>query len=104
MDVRLVAAEFESGQLHAEQLPAAATALLMSGLDSPALRQAAGADHADPDDQRVLFREALVELGELPLTAQEVGSRLFRLWAQRIADKTVTPLEGARAMWLLEID
>src|SRR3954447_5199858 len=70
----------------------------------PTLRVAAGADHDEPDEQRSLFRKAVIELGELPLTPSEVGSRLFRLWAQRIVSETVSPLEGARAIWTLEID
>lgn len=104
IDVRLVAAEFESGLLKPERLPGTATSLLVEGHDSPWLRRAAGADQADPDEQRQLFRRALSELGELPLTRPEVGTRLFRLWAERITSGAVTPLEGARAMWLLEID
>lgn len=97
MNLRLVAAEFESGQLKAEGLPDAATSLLAEGHDSPALRIAAGADQAEPEDQRSTFRTALIEFGELPLTPSEVGSRLFRLWAQRIVSGTVSPLNGARS-------
>lgn len=104
MDAGLIAAELESGQLAPELIPATATALMVAGLDSPGLRRAAGADHADPEDQRSLFRQALLELGELPLSPEQVGSGLFRLWAERIVDGVVSPLEGARAMWLLEID
>src|SRR4051812_45269688 len=94
MDLGLVAAEFESGALGAERLADAAASLLAEGHDSPTLRVAAGADHDEPDEQRSLFRKALIELGELPLTPSEVGSRLFRLWAQRIVSETVSPLEG----------
>jgi hypothetical protein len=104
MDLGLVAAEFESGTLEAERLPDAAASLLAEGHDSPTLRVAAGADDAEPDEQRSLFRQALIELGELPLTQSEVGLRLFRLWAQRIVSGAVSPLEGARAMWTLEMD
>jgi hypothetical protein len=104
MELGLVAAEFESGQLYAEQLPGVATTLLASGADSPSLRIAAGADHLESQKQRELFRSALVELGALPLSDEEVGERLFRLWAQRIVAEAVSPLEGVRAMWLLEID
>ena len=71
VDLRLVAAEFESGQLEAERLPAAATSLLAEGHDSSALRRAAGADQAEPEDQRRAFRKALIELGELPITPSE---------------------------------
>jgi hypothetical protein len=104
MELGLVAAEFESGQLYAEKIPAVATTLLASGADSPSLRLAAGADQFDPEEQRALFRSALVELGALPLSDEEVGERLFRLWAERIVAGAVSPLQGARAMWLLEID
>jgi DNA-directed RNA polymerase beta' subunit len=96
--------EFESGQLYPERIPSAATALLEAGFDSPTLRVSAGADHADPVQQQGLFRQALIELGALPLSESEVGRRLFRLWAERIVDGEVTPLQGARAMWMLEID
>jgi hypothetical protein len=104
MDVELVAAEFESGLLFAETIPGIATTLMASGLDSPSLRLAAGADHAEPEEQRALFRSALLELGAFPLSPEEVGERLFRLWAERIVQRSVSPLQGARAMWLLEID
>jgi hypothetical protein len=104
MDARLVAAEFASGQLPPERMPEAATELLIAGLDSPALRQAAGMDRADPREQRAMFGKALEELGELPLRREEVGRRLFRVWAARIVAGEVEPLEGARALWLLEID
>jgi hypothetical protein len=104
MDLELLAAEFQSGQLYPERIPAAATALLEAGVDSQSLREAAGSDRADPGEQRELFRSALVELGALPLSEDEVGRRLFRLWAERIVDRAVTPLEGARAVWMLEID
>jgi hypothetical protein len=70
MELGLVAAEFESGQLYAEKIPAVATTLLASGADSPSLRLAAGADQFDPEEQRALFRSALVELGALPLSAR----------------------------------
>jgi hypothetical protein len=104
MDVGLVAAEFVSGQLPPERMPRVATDLLVAGLDSPALRVAAGLEGADPHEQRAAFGEALEELGELPLTREEVGRRLFRLWAERIDAGETEPLKGARALWLLEID
>lgn len=104
VDAGLVAAEFASGQLPPERMPQAAVDLLAAGLDSPALRRAAGYDHADPQEQRAIFRQALEELGELPLTAKEMGRRLFRRWAERIVADDVEALEGARALWLLEID
>jgi hypothetical protein len=102
MDVGLVAAEFASGQLAPDRMPQAAIDLLVAGFDSPALRLAAGLDGADPREQRATFGKALEELGELPLTREEVGRRLFRLWAERIDAGEVEPLDGARALWHLE--
>jgi hypothetical protein len=104
MDAALVAAEFAAGQLPPERMPEAATELLVAGHDSPALRQAAGLDGADPREQRAMLGQALEELGELPLRREEVGRRLFRVWAERIVAGKVEPLEGARALYLLEID
>lgn len=75
MDVRLVAADFESGLVKTERLPETATTLLIEGHDSLSLRRAAGSDHVDPDEQRRVFREALFELGQLPLTHEEVGAQ-----------------------------
>jgi hypothetical protein len=70
----------------------------------PAFGSRLAPDNADPEEQRALLRTALIELGALPRSDEQVGERLFQVMANRIVEGSVTPLQGARELWPLEID
>ena len=84
-------------------MPEVATALLVDGWDSPALRRAAGADGDDPEQQRDGFRRALEELDQLPLTPEEAAARLTSFWAKRILDHEVPRSKALRRSGLFTV-
>jgi hypothetical protein len=101
VDVRLLAAEFAAGALTPERIPEVATLLLEHGWDSPALRVAAGADNAGPEEQRASMQAALYELDQLPIGPEEVAARFTTHWAKRLLRGDVAPLDAAGQLWLL---
>ncbi len=87
------------GTLPVEDLPAAAVDALTAGYDSPSLFQLAGAEGADFDDIKRLFRAALDELGlEMPAPIDAAYSAARRI-AAGIVQGTVTPYAGAKQIW-----
>jgi hypothetical protein len=101
VDISLVAAEFAAGALAPERIPDVATRLLELGWDSSTLRQAAGAAHEAPEEQRTLMLAALEELDQLPLTQEEIAARFTTHWAERLLSGEVAPLDAAGQLWLL---
>jgi hypothetical protein len=75
--------------------------LLEHGWDSPALRVAAGADNAEPEEQRASMQAALEELDQLPIGPEEVAARFTTHWAKRLLRGDVAPLDAAGQFWLL---
>lgn len=97
--LRLTAARLALGEQPTEELPAIATDALLRGLDSPSLREAAGASASDVRDARDLFEAALAELGvEMP-DEQDALWILVRDTLQRIVEGAVPPLAGAQWIW-----
>lgn len=80
-------------------MPDLATDALVRGLDSPSLRQAAGASPRDVDEARALFLTALSELGIDVPREQEALWRLVRDTAARIVAGDVSPYDGAAWIW-----
>jgi hypothetical protein len=93
------AALWALGELGSEQLPNVAATALERGFDSAALRQLAGELDATTATCEPLFRRALAELS-IPFPdrrAAQIGVALYH--ARRIVDGTVSPYQGARAIW-----
>ena len=87
------------GQLGSEQLPAVASTALEQGFDSAALRQLAGEIDTTAATCEPLFRRALAELS-IPFPdrrAAQIGVALYH--ARRIVEGSVSPYQGARAIW-----
>lgn len=72
---------------------------LAAGLDSPALREAAGVPVSEVQDARDRFIEALGELGVEVPDEQEALWQLVRFKAAQIVSGEVTPYEGASWIW-----
>lgn len=90
------------GEQAPELLPNIATDALVRGLDSPALREAAGVSPRDVDDARDLFEKALRELGlGPPAGEQEALWCLIRYTAQQIVDGGTSPSAGAA--WIASV-
>jgi hypothetical protein len=82
--VELAALRLAIGEQASEQLPGIATDALVRGLDSPALREAAGTSPREVRDATDLFKAALAELEiDLP-DEQEALWRLVRYTAMQI--------------------
>jgi hypothetical protein len=82
-----------------EDLPAIATEALVRGLDSQALREAAGTPSADVRDARGHFIDALEELGYSIPGEEEAVWRLVRHTAEQIVQGDITPYDGASWIW-----
>ncbi len=93
------AAQLTLDHIDSESLPILATDALVAELDSPYLREAAGAYPADRREPRFLFERALFELGiDLPLRAEAIDTLLFDGLAE-IANGTRDPLQAAHWIW-----
>lgn len=82
-----------------EDLPGLAADALARGLDSPALRDAAGASPQDVREARDHFVAALDELGFVVPNADEAVWRLVEYRAKQIVDGEITPYDGASWIW-----
>ena len=87
------------GDQPSEELPGLATDALVRGLDSPALRQAAGSSPNDPREAADLFRTALEELGITAGDEQEALWALARHVAGQILTGERSPYEAAVWIW-----
>jgi len=86
-------------RLPSEQLPDVATDWLVSGLDSPSLRELAGLGSPVMSEAAPLFERALSELEIAVPTKHEALMSLARHHARQIVDGTVSPYDGARKIW-----
>lgn len=82
-----------------EDLPGIATELLVAGVDSPALRIAAGVLPSEPRNARDAFLAALNELGVTLPDRQSAFLQLARAKAREICDGKCSPYEGSRWIW-----
>ena len=87
------------GRLPSEQLPQVATDWLAEGLDSPSLRQLAGAGSPVMSEVGPLFEKVLAELKIATPKKEEALMFLARLYAQQIIEGAVSPYDGARKIW-----
>jgi hypothetical protein len=92
------------GWLPSDKLPEAAVAALEDGLKSPTLIDlAAAGSTANPDLHRK-FETVLQELGSPRLSKTEAGRRLAREFARKISDGEIAPIDGAKAIWKIELE
>ncbi|WP_432486222.1 hypothetical protein [Kineococcus esterisolvens] len=85
--------------LPVEQMPTWAAHALAYGHDSPALRELAGLDGADPRQVHDAFSTALDELGVPVLSEKQAHWQMAHAWAQAAVDGTLAPYEAARRIW-----
>jgi hypothetical protein len=99
MSFEYVIVAYVLGYVPAEELPNAAAEALGVGLDSPSLRQLAG---AQGDNSEAIIRLLHRAASELSMTIPSVAEAA-RMYAKRIARDilaaTVSPYEGARHLW-----
>lgn len=97
--LEVAALQLATGTLPSERLPDLATEALSRGLDSPALRELAG---ASPRDVREAGDPLVVALGELGITLLDVQPALWRLvrhTATEIVRGDLAPYDGASWIW-----
>jgi hypothetical protein len=99
LELERLAEMYVFGILPAERLPAAAADALEAGLDSPSLRQLAGADDDDTESIRNLFNKSLNELGVPLPSPSEAALSIARRIAGDIVRGKIDPYEGARQIW-----
>lgn len=98
-DWRLVQARWQLRLLYPERLPALAAAALEAGVDSPSLRVLAGEREPTRETADPLLAQVLRELGLPPTTDAEAARVVARSHAAQIVDETLSPYEGAKAIW-----
>ena len=100
----VVAAKWVLGRIPSRALPALATDLLVSGLDSQALRELAGELHPTVEGSGPLFEEILDEFGIGIPERSRAGLVLAKAYAAQIIDRTLSPYEGAQHIWRIQVD
>jgi hypothetical protein len=99
-----VAAKWVLGLIPSEALPRIATDALEAGLDSPPLRQLAGELHPTLAEAGPLFEEILDQVGVGIPDRSQAGLILAKAYAAHITDGTLSPYEGARQIWRIQLD
>ena len=100
----VVAARWVLGLIPSQALPQIATGALEAGLDFPTLRELAGELHPSLDASGPLLKEILDEIGVGIPDRSRAGLVLARAYAAQITDGTLSPYEGARRIWRIQID
>lgn len=88
---RLVFLRDQVGLIPSEQFPDIAADLLVSGHDSPALRELAGYPRNDPRGARDLWIQARKELGKPFEDDGLVRHELVRSWLREMVEGTIAP-------------
>lgn len=98
IDIRLrqLQAGWVLGRGRPELVPDVCTALLVDGLDSPALCRLAGLTAAELDDGPELLVQLFGEFGMGPLSPVQAAWVLVQELARAIVDSRIDPVEGAR--------
>jgi hypothetical protein len=103
-EVEVLAAQVEARTLAREDIPGRATELMMAGYESKPLAIAAGLTSVELDEADRWIREALTDLGALPMSKADVPRVVCDAWLREIVSGKVKPLAGARSIRMLEID
>lgn len=100
MELTQAADKYVFGTLLVEELPIIAVEALVAGIDSPSLRQLAGADSSCSEDIKKLFLKTLEELKiQLP-SPEEAGLSMARSIAVDVIQGKISPYEGAKQIWV----
>jgi len=99
----IVAAKWVLGLIPSAALPRIAADALEVGLDTPLLRRLAGELHPTLGESGPLFEEILDEIGVAIPDRSRAGLILAREYAAHIADGTLSPYEGARQIWQIQL-
>jgi hypothetical protein len=93
------AAQLTLDHIDSDSLPILGTDALVAGLDTPHLREAAGARPDDRREPRFLFERALYELGiDLPHSADAIDTLLFDALVEMAIGRR-NPIEVAHWIW-----
>jgi hypothetical protein len=98
MSPTAIRALWQTGHLHAEQLPEIAVELLFAGEDSLPLRQLAGLLHPTSLEAEALLDRALNDLGVPRLGRNEACRSAASAIASRVLTGAVDPYSGARSL------
>jgi hypothetical protein len=104
MDIEVAAARWSLDHLKCHQLPQIAYEWLQAGLDTPALRVLAGEHDPIMSEVGPLFVRVLEELDVAIPAPPQAARQLARRVAQEITRSSKSPYEGAREIWMLQID
>ena len=86
--------------LPADRLPGIASRALEDGHDSPSLRRLAGETERIRSTLGPIWECSLRELG-IPLPSRPAAQLwVARYYARRISERTISPYEGARRIWM----
>jgi hypothetical protein len=99
--LRTFQARWQTGRLSAEAVPAAATELLLGGIENEALVWLAGLQEPSHWEVEPLVQRATSQAGLQPLADNDARWICAYDIAARIVDARVSPLAGAREVWQL---
>lgn len=99
MQLTKILDKYTLGTLLTDDLPSLALDLLQDRYDSPSLRQLATADASDTQNVQSLFLKALDELKKPLPSPRDAGLSLARDIADQVVKGTITPYQGAKAIW-----
>jgi hypothetical protein len=99
INIEEITARWTLEQITGTEIPGIATQALVDGYDGPALRVLAGTIAPALRDSTHLFETALEELHAPRMTRKDAAYILALKVAGKILNQTVTPYEGAKAIW-----
>jgi hypothetical protein len=99
LDLRILQALWTLRRIRPEEVHVAATTLLESGVDTPAIARLAGMIHADFFEIEPVMARAFQEGGLGPIDERAARWRLAYESARQILEGEVTPLDGATSLW-----
>ena len=104
MNARSLQARWQLGELLPEDVPGLAAALLVEGVDTPALRVVAGLQSPSRSDLQPWLERYFDEAGLPRITDDDARWRVAYDTARDIVAGSIAPRDGARLMWELCTD
>lgn len=100
----LQVAYWSFGWLPSDQLPEVALQALEIGFDTPSLIELVGRPSEPNPELHLLFERALLELDRERMDIAEAGRLIARDYALQICAKTISPIQGAKAIWRVSLE
>ena len=97
-------ANWAFGKIPSSQPPKVAKTALDAGIDTPAVSRLASSSGITSSDNDKLLERVLGALGCTRPDRTTAGRLLAFNLAIQICDGLITPIEGARAIWLISLD